>query len=156
MLRRWDSIADTLSLWRRANARNVSYFTLYVGQFTFSTQLLTLNYLICVQLRSKEMVMKRIVTNKREKGTEKAWISYYNTCFAVFSVVKPRTPTAVIIAIFEFGNTFSFVYARIVDAWTLFPKNRRKLTLSSQIKMRFDNNQKITHSQELLGPLSQE
>ena len=32
------------SLWRRANARNVSFFTLYSGQFTFSTQLLTLNY----------------------------------------------------------------------------------------------------------------
>ena len=28
---------------RRANARNVSFFTLYGGQFTFSTQLLTLN-----------------------------------------------------------------------------------------------------------------
>ena len=34
------------SLWRRANARNVSFFTLYGGQFTFSTQLLTLNYLL--------------------------------------------------------------------------------------------------------------
>ena len=34
------------SLWRRANARNVSFFTLYGGQFTFSTQLLTLNFLI--------------------------------------------------------------------------------------------------------------
>ena len=33
------------SLWRRANARNVSLLTLYGGQFTFSTQLLTLNYL---------------------------------------------------------------------------------------------------------------
>ena len=34
------------SLWRRANARNVSFFILYGGQFTFSTQLLTLNYLL--------------------------------------------------------------------------------------------------------------
>ena len=34
------------SLWRRANARNVSFFTLYGGQFTFSTQLFTLNYLL--------------------------------------------------------------------------------------------------------------
>ena len=34
------------SLWRRANARNVSFFTLYGGQFTFSTHLLTLNYLL--------------------------------------------------------------------------------------------------------------
>ena len=33
------------SLWRRANARNVSFFTLYGSQFTFSTQSLTLNYL---------------------------------------------------------------------------------------------------------------
>ena len=32
------------SLWRRANARNVSFLTLYRGQFTFSTQSLTLNY----------------------------------------------------------------------------------------------------------------
>ena len=34
------------SFWRRANARKVSFFTLYGGQFTFSTQLLTLNYLL--------------------------------------------------------------------------------------------------------------
>ena len=34
------------SLWQRANARNVSLLTLYGGQFTFSTQLLTLNYLL--------------------------------------------------------------------------------------------------------------
>ena len=34
------------SLWRRANTRKVSFFTLYGGQFTFSTQLLTLNYLL--------------------------------------------------------------------------------------------------------------
>ena len=46
--------------------RNVSYLTLYVGQFTFSTQLLTLNYLICVQLRTEEMEIKGIVTNKEE------------------------------------------------------------------------------------------
>ena len=32
------------SLWRRANARNVSFFTLFGGQFSFSTQSLTLNY----------------------------------------------------------------------------------------------------------------
>ena len=36
----------TVSLWRRANARNVNFFTLYGGQFTFSIQLLTLNYLL--------------------------------------------------------------------------------------------------------------
>ena len=35
-----------ISLWRRANARNVSFFTLYGGQFMFSTQLLKLNYLL--------------------------------------------------------------------------------------------------------------
>ena len=34
------------SLWRRVDARNVSFFTLYGGQSTFSTQLLTLNYLL--------------------------------------------------------------------------------------------------------------
>ena len=34
------------SLWRSANARNVSLLTLYGGQFTFSTQLLTPNYLL--------------------------------------------------------------------------------------------------------------
>ena len=40
------SLFRQLSLWRRANARNVSFFTLYGGQFTFSTQLLTLNDLL--------------------------------------------------------------------------------------------------------------
>ena len=34
------------SSWRRANTRNVSILTPYGGQFTFSTQLLTLNYLL--------------------------------------------------------------------------------------------------------------
>ena len=32
------------SLWRRANARNVSFLTLYGDQFTLSTQLIILNY----------------------------------------------------------------------------------------------------------------
>ena len=35
------------SHWRRANARNVSLWTLYGGQFTFSTQLIILNYPDC-------------------------------------------------------------------------------------------------------------
>ena len=34
------------SLWQRANARNVSFLTLYGGQFAFSTQLLKVNFLI--------------------------------------------------------------------------------------------------------------
>ena len=34
----------SFSLRRRANARNVSFQTLYGGQFTLSTQLITLNY----------------------------------------------------------------------------------------------------------------
>ena len=34
------------SSWRRANTRNVSILTPYGCQFTFSTQLLTLNYLL--------------------------------------------------------------------------------------------------------------
>ena len=33
-----------LPLWRKANARNVSFVTLNCGQFTFSTQLIKLNY----------------------------------------------------------------------------------------------------------------
>ena len=40
------SLFRQLSLWRRANARDVSFFTLYGDQFTFSTQLLTLNDLL--------------------------------------------------------------------------------------------------------------
>ena len=43
MRKEWESIAGNLSDWRRANTRNVSFFTLYGGQFTFLTQLLTLN-----------------------------------------------------------------------------------------------------------------
>ena len=34
----------TLPLWRRANARNVSFQTLYGGQFMISIQLIMLNY----------------------------------------------------------------------------------------------------------------
>ena len=39
-------LAPRQSLWQRAKARNVNFFTLYSGQFTFSSQLLTLNYLL--------------------------------------------------------------------------------------------------------------
>ena len=35
-------------LWRRANARNVSFETLYGGQFTLSTQLIILNYPVII------------------------------------------------------------------------------------------------------------
>ena len=41
----WE-LSSPESLWRRANAPNVSFFTLYGSQFTFSTQLLVLNYLL--------------------------------------------------------------------------------------------------------------
>ena len=44
------SVNPSSERWRRANARNVSFFTLYDGQFTFSTQLLTLNCLLQVFL----------------------------------------------------------------------------------------------------------
>ena len=40
------SVSPSSERWTKANARNVSFFTLYGGQFTFSTQLLTLNYLL--------------------------------------------------------------------------------------------------------------
>ena len=47
-LKSWPSFLSffTVSEWRRANARNVSFKTLYGGQFTLSTQLIILNYLI--------------------------------------------------------------------------------------------------------------
>ena len=38
------ALALRQSLWRRANARNVSFKTLYGGQFTLSTQLIPPNY----------------------------------------------------------------------------------------------------------------
>ena len=34
------------SLWQRADAQNISFETLYVGQFVSSTQLIILNYLV--------------------------------------------------------------------------------------------------------------
>ena len=37
-------------LWSRANAQNVSFKTLYGGQFTLSTQLITLNYSVILSL----------------------------------------------------------------------------------------------------------
>ena len=155
MLRRWESIADTLSLWRRANARNVSYFTLYVGQFTFSTQLLTLNYLICVQLRTEEMEMKGIVTNKKERNRKGVNLLLWYLFCSLFRCKTEDTNCS--------NNRHLWIWQHIFlclckDRWCMdsVSKNGRKLTLSSQIKMRFDNNQNITHSQELLGLLSQE
>ena len=38
------ALAPRLSPWRRANARNVRFETLYGGQFTLSTQLIIPNY----------------------------------------------------------------------------------------------------------------
>ena len=38
------------SLWRRASVRNVSFFTLYGSLFTFSTRMLTLNYLFITRM----------------------------------------------------------------------------------------------------------
>ena len=155
VLRRWESLAGILSLWRRANARNVTYFILYVGQFTFSTQLLTLNYLICVQLRTKEMEIKGIVTNKK-KGNRKGvnFLLWYLFC-NLFRCKTEDTNCS--------NNHHLWIWQHIFlclckDRWCMdsVSKNWRKLTLSSQIKMCFDNNQNITHSQELLGLLPQE
>ena len=43
MTQPWHSVS-WLSLWRRANVRNVSFETLHGAQFTLSTQLISLNY----------------------------------------------------------------------------------------------------------------
>ena len=44
------------SLWRRANARNVSFLTLYGGQFTLSTQLIIQNYRVILSHRRSTTV----------------------------------------------------------------------------------------------------
>ena len=44
------------SLWRRANARNVSFETFYGGQFRLSTQLIILNYPIILSHRRSTTV----------------------------------------------------------------------------------------------------
>ena len=48
------------SLWRKAYARNVSFFTLYGGQLTFSTQLLTLNYLLYSTTDAAPQFLKKL------------------------------------------------------------------------------------------------
>ena len=155
VLRRWESLAGILSLWRRANARNVTYFILYVGQFTFSTQLLTLNYLICVQLRTKEMAMKGVVTNKEERDRKGVNLLLWYLFCSLFRCKTEDTNCS--------NNLHLWIWQHIFlclckDRWCMdsVSKNRRKLTLSSQIKMCFDNNQNIIHFQELLGPSPQE
>ena len=45
---------------RRANARNVSFKTLYVGQFTLSTQLIILNYPVILSHRRRRAESKRV------------------------------------------------------------------------------------------------
>ena len=45
-----------LSLWRRANARNVSLLTLYGGLFTLSTSYITLNYPVILSHRRSTTV----------------------------------------------------------------------------------------------------
>ena len=44
------------SLWRTANARNVSFLTLYGGQFTLSTQLIVQNYPVILSHRRSPTV----------------------------------------------------------------------------------------------------
>ena len=155
VLRRWESLAGILSLWRRANARNVTYFILYVGQFTFSTQLLTLNYLICVQLRTKEMAMKGVVTNKEERDRKGVNLLLWYLFCSLFRCKTEDTNCSNNLHLWTWQHIFLCLCK---DRWCMdsVSKNWRKLTLSSQIKMCFDNNQNITHSQELLGLLPQE
>ena len=47
---------STQLLWRKANAQNVSLYTLYGGQFTFSTQLISLYYPVILSQRSSTTV----------------------------------------------------------------------------------------------------
>ena len=61
--RRCDFFHRFKKMWRRrANTRNVSFFTLYGGQFTFSTQLLTLNYLFLILSSVFKAPQRKIVT----------------------------------------------------------------------------------------------
>ena len=46
-LRQSKSLTICHSLWRRANARNISFETLYYGQLTLSTQLIKTNEISC-------------------------------------------------------------------------------------------------------------
>ena len=54
------------SLWLRANARNVSFETLYDGQFTLSTQLITPNYLVIISHRRKTSLCYKEISTKTE------------------------------------------------------------------------------------------
>ena len=57
------------SLWQRAKARNVSFKTLYGGQFTLSTQLIILNYPVILSHRRRRAESKRVSEVHRFKKT---------------------------------------------------------------------------------------
>ena len=68
------SVSPSSSLWRRANARNVSFETLYVSRSTLSTQLIIPNYLLILSHRRSTTV----------------WIETYHPAFIqmFFSVAR--------------------------------------------------------------------
>ena len=63
------ALARSYSLWRRANALNVSFKTLYGFQSTLLTQLLKLNYpVILSHPRSTKISLETSPSNKRKLG----------------------------------------------------------------------------------------
>ena len=63
-------------LWWRANARNVSFFSLYASQFMFSTQLLTLNYLLLGEVSYWSPLGVKRLQVKRGAQCHRFWTTF--------------------------------------------------------------------------------
>ena len=61
------------SLWQRTNARNVSFETLYSGQFTLSTQLITPNYPVLLQIVFLKLNLNTISKYVNGNGQKGSW-----------------------------------------------------------------------------------
>ena len=104
---------DLKSDWRRANARNVSFLTFYGGCFTFSTQLLTLNYFMPLWLTdlmnvTEEVTIPRpnvstllycaFLRRDLDVATRGAFRWSLNSCLKLPKIQKPGIPLRPIVS----------------------------------------------------------
>ena len=125
----------SLSLWRRANARNVSFWTLYGGQFMSSTQLIILNYPITFFHRRSTTVsisVKRVDIHFNKKFVCNCG-RWGNESRAAYKLVgchsRWRTESLTPLRNFELKS----------ELWNFFPKAilKRKKELTSDLDMRY-------------------
>ena len=111
------ALALRQSLWRRANVRNVSFVSLYGGQFTLSSQLMILNY--------------PILSHRRRNAISLETYPLYSECFLVvfcssasfFDEMHSQNPTnfyqALQLMLFCYSK-LEVISSKITRVWNFF------------------------------------